>query len=147
MLVNIDRPLWRQSRGARATSAGDAVRVVFDECKQAAWQFDRAVNKGQPHRVAQMRKLLESSAAFLRPRCHGEQLVPDYRTMLGSDVPITVEGAESWWTVRSWSSGSCFPLLYTSSMLDVSAGRELQSDLNRTSDDAQSRQVHDPGWA
>jgi hypothetical protein len=60
MLVNMDRLLWRQSVGARASSqAMHAIRVGFEEGKQGAWQVDRGGQHGAIFGVAQMWKDLE----------------------------------------------------------------------------------------
>jgi hypothetical protein len=77
--------------------------------------------------TAQMRKLLKFSEALPRPRCHGEQLAPDYRTIPCLSVSTLCEGGEQ----NSRSPSAC-SLACPRGLI---SGR-LQRALNRTSDDA-----------
>jgi hypothetical protein len=85
MLVNMDRPLWRQSVGARARFTGAAVRVC-GKGRHCAWRT-----------AAQMREALQRPEANTWPRCHGEQLMPNCRTMhcLGQQYPEILD-VQSW---------------------------------------------------
>ena len=46
MLVNMDRPLWRQSVGARASLQKLQSGLVLRKVNQGAWHIDRAVKHG-----------------------------------------------------------------------------------------------------